>query len=821
MSFTLKTKILVIATAVIMVAIGAVIVTSAQQSARDYEEALQSRSVAIAKSLAIQLERILQLGLRIDDIVGFEEQCNEVVSSYSGIELAFVADKQGRVVFHSDSVSPSLADELLQAVVTGHEGVITQSTNRLTWHNATMPAMDQENIHVASVIVSFPAQLVSSKIARTLWMDLWVGALVLISGLAILYLSLTHFVTSPLSELLSTVVTLRKAPLDLTRRASVETSDELGQLGTAFNQLMEELQNTTVSKAELEDAMLELQRLSAALAEQKEQVEVILQSIGDAVISVDNRTTVRFLNRAAERLCDWTLKDAEGLPLQSVFNLYDAANATPLPDPFEPAFSKNKAISNPVEADLQRRDGTTIAVDYTASPMHNSDGQINGGVLTLRDVSKERGLAQRLSWEASHDALTGLVNRREFSNRLEKAIMRSNKNHSQHVLCFMDLDRFKVVNDTAGHAAGDQLLISLSARMSELVRGTDTLARLGGDEFAVLLEDCPLNQAERISGTLLSTVEEFRFEHNTQVFSLGVSIGLAIVDGSAASEEILTMADTACYMAKEQGRNRICVYQTGNSDAYERRLQADWITRINAALSADRFTLYYQSYLPLNKAFDDREHLEVLVRMLDESNNIVLPASFLPAAERYGVMPNIDRWVIARVFSLYHTFVEQRDGRPLTCAINISGASLNTKGLLEFIEEKSEAYNIPERAICFEVTETIAINNLNSAIEFIQGCKNLGFLFALDDFGTGVSSFGYLKALPVDFLKIDGSFVKNITNDHVDKAMTETINRIGHIMGITTIAEYAETQASINMLREIGVDLAQGYGVHIPEPLLQ
>lgn|GEM_PF-1036122 len=819
MILTLKIKILVIATAVILVAIAAVTISSAYQSSLDYEDALQSRSEAIAQGLTIQMERLLQLGLDVDDIVGFEEQCHEVVRSYPGIDAALVAVPNGNIVFQSGQVLTRLEGELLQAVQKGVEGVVVQTVGSGVWHNAVMPAYNPNKQYVASIVVAFSDQFVSDKITQTLWVDMGVGLCVLFTGLALLYISLSKYVTRPLTQLLSTVVMLRQTPLDLTRRATVQTADELGQLGTAFNQLMDELQHTTVSKVELEVAMDEQRRLSDALAEQKERVEVTLRSIGDAVVAVDAETLVRYLNPVAEKLCGLTLKQAEGLPLQEVMYFTNSNTNEALPNPFEPAFAMKKAVSNHADSELRSKNGLTIAVDYTASPMHSPDGALSGGVLTLRDVSKERGLAQRLSWEASHDVLTGLVNRREFANRLEAALDRSNKEQCRHVLCFMDLDRFKVVNDSAGHAAGDQLLIMLSSVLAERVRGSDTLARLGGDEFALLLEECPLDQAERVAAELLEVVDNFRFEHKGQLFTLGVSIGLAVVDDRSTAEEVLTMADTACYMAKEQGRNRVCVYHVGNSEAYERRLQVDWVSRIHSALEEGRFTLFYQSFCRLQNNLEEREHIEVLLRMLDENNNIILPSSFLPAAERYGLMPLIDRWVIAKAFSLYHEMTELHDGQLLTCSINLSGSSLNAKGLMKFIEIQAKKYKLPPKSICFEVTETTAINNLNSAIDFIQGCKSLGFLFALDDFGTGVSSFGYLKALPIDFLKIDGSFVKNITSDHVDKAMTDTINRVGHIMGITTIAEYAEDQAAIDVLREIGVDFAQGFGVHKPEPL--
>jgi len=301
-----------------------------------------------------------------------------------------------------------------------------------------------------------------------------------------------------------------------------------------------------------------------------------------------------------------------------------------------------------------------------------------------------------------------------------------------------------------------------------------------------------------------------------------VSIGLAAATGdSTGSAEVLSMADTACYWAKEQGRNRVCVYRTGDSDMAARRRETGWITRIKSALAEDRFTLYHQSYLPLNAGAEPRRHLEVLLRMIDEQGNLVQPGSFLPAAERYNLMPAIDRWVVSKVFAGYHALVAARGGEPLTCAINLSGTSLNAEGFLDFIRQQSLEHALPPHSICFEVTETAAINNLRKAAEFIRECKSMGFLFALDDFGTGTSSFGYLKNLAVDYLKIDGGFVKNLEHDAIDKAMTETINHIGHIMGIKTVAEYAENDAIIQRLKSMGVDYAQGYGICMPTPLFE
>jgi diguanylate cyclase (GGDEF)-like protein len=426
------------------------------------------------------------------------------------------------------------------------------------------------------------------------------------------------------------------------------------------------------------------------------------------------------------------------------------------------------------------------------------------------------------SWEATHDVLTGLVNRREFESLVEGSVASARDAGKHHVVCYMDLDQFKVVNDTCGHAAGDDLLKEVAGLLQSRVRESDTLARLGGDEFGLLLEGCSLERAQFIAADLLAAIGDVRFNRDAKLFTIGVSIGLATVTGdSNSSAETLSMADTACYWAKEQGRNRVCVYRTGDTDMATRRREMGWIARINSALAEDRFTLYHQSYLPLNEAAGACKHIEVLLRMIDEEGNLVQPGSFLPAAERYNLMPAVDRWVVRAVFSRYHALVAQRGGEPLTCAINLSGTSLNAEGFFDFVRQQALEHALPPQSICFEITETAAINNLRTAAEFIKECKSMGFLFALDDFGTGTSSFGYLKNLPVDYLKIDGGFVKNLERDAVDKAMTETINRIGHIMGIKTVAEYAENAAIIQELRGMGVDYAQGYGVCKPTPLFE
>lgn len=817
---SLRSKILLIVTAVIIAAVIAVIVTNTHISSKEYEAALQSRSTAIGKSLAIQFERLLQLGLIIEDITGFEEQCQEVVRAYPGIDQAMVVNATGEVIFSSDAVNPSLHGSLYDAVRNETNGVVTQSLAGVTRHYAIVPAFTPQGDHVASVVVGFPAELITTRLQQMLWTEVGVAVLVLICGLIVLYVALVTFVTRPLGGLIATVTKLRDSPQDMTRRTAVVSQDELGQLGLAFNSLMDELQLTTVSKSELEQALHELQRVSNALFSQKEHLEVTLRSIGDAVISVNSERLIQYINPVAERLTGWNLTSAKDKPLQDILQLVDVANAEPLPDPFLPAFEALTAVSNDVDAELRHRDGAMTAVNYTAALMHGPEGDITGGVLTLRDVSAERRMAQQLSWEASHDPLTGLINRREFTARVEAALTTTKNSGQHHVVCFMDLDRFKIINDTAGHAAGDEFLKMLASSLKAHTRQSDSLARLGGDEFALLLEGCSLEKAQSIATTLLSVVENLRFDWKGRVYTVGISIGMASVNGDVGCAEVLSMADTACYLAKEQGRNRVCIYTADNLDMTKRRCEGDWVTRINAALMEDRFVLYHQTYMDLAAEPDARDHMEILLRMVDENGQLVPPGNFIPAAERYNLMPTVDRWVIKNVFAAYHQLVAQREGRALTCAVNLSGTSLNSTGLFDFIKQQASIHKLPPHAICFEITETAAINNLHNAMELIEACKGLGILFALDDFGTGTSSFGYLKNLPVDYLKIDGGFVRNMGQSDIDRAMTETIHRIGKIMGIRTVAEYAESEGIIDQLREIGVDFAQGYAVSMPSPLM-
>jgi len=451
-----------------------------------------------------------------------------------------------------------------------------------------------------------------------------------------------------------------------------------------------------------------------------------------------------------------------------------------------------------------------------ATPLFDDSGTIIAHLAITRDISERKQTEEQLSFQASHDALTGLVNRREFERRAERLFTTMKQDKSEHALCFMDLDQFKVVNDTCGHIAGDELLRQLSTVLQNEVRHRDTLARLGGDEFGVLMEHCSLDGAHRVATSLLTAIQDYQFSWEDRSFRIGVSIGLVPLTASTPNlTELLKNADIACYMAKDKGRNRVHVYHGEDSEIAKRHGEMQWVTRISQALEEDRFCLYAQIIVPLDGS--SHKHYELLIRMIDEKGEIIPPGAFLPATERYNLISKIDRWVIEHAFRLlvaHPRFLEQVD----YIAINLSGQSLTDEEFKDYVIKQLQDTGIGGEKICFEITETAAISNLNMATKFISALKGLGCRFSLDDFGSGLSSFGYLKNLQVDYLKIDGMFVKDIVDDPIDRAMVKSINEIGQVMGMKTIAEFVENDEIKGMLREIGVNYAQGYSIGKPQP---
>src|SRR6202050_5134905 len=557
-----------------------------------------------------------------------------------------------------------------------------------------------------------------------------------------------------------------------------------------------------------------------ALFREKESVQITLQSIGDGVITTDAKGVIDYVNPVAEALTGWRLEDSQGRAIEEIFRAFHEETCEPLENPLAVAIRRTRSIKSVRPMLLIRRDGNEIYVERKASPIRDGSGAVSGGVLVFHDVSEARELNRRLSYHASHDVLTGLVNRREFENRMERALKSAKARETSYALCCLDLDQFKIVNDTCGHSAGDALLGQVGALLKSKVRWRDTLARLGGDEFGILLESCSLDEAMRTAEALREAVRNFKFTWEERTFRLGASIG--VVPITADNEDVasvLSAADSACQAAKEAGRNRVHSFEENDIDLMRRRREMQWAARINNALEEGRFELFRQTIMPLQKT-EAGAHYELLLRMRDEAGKIVGPDNFMTAAERYGITPSIDRWVIENAFRWLVSEADER-ARLSMCSINLSAQSLGDDKFLPYVIDQFHRSGLDATKICFEIMETAAIASFSQANRFIQALKELGCKFALDDFGTGLSSFGYLKHFPVDFLKIDGSFVHEILCDPIDREMVRSINEIGHLTGKKPIAEFAETAEIIQMLTSLGIDYAQGYGIAQPQRVLK
>ncbi len=554
-----------------------------------------------------------------------------------------------------------------------------------------------------------------------------------------------------------------------------------------------------------------------ALFQEKERAQVTLQSIGDAVITTDEHGLVEYLNPVAEQRLGVESSAACGKLIDDLLSLVCDDSSARIDNPVLQCLREGRTHEGKGGSILRSNAGEEFAIQYSAAPIRDRDGNVIGAVMVFHDVSQERSLYQRMSYQAAHDALTGLINRRELESRLTTAVNSVWSDETlEHCLLYIDLDQFKVVNDTCGHTAGDELLKRVTGILKEHIRTSDCLARLGGDEFAVLLMDCPLDRAEKIAENIRTTVNDFRFIWQDRTFSVSASIGLVSIDARSESiSSVLSAADVACYASKDAGRNRTSVYNSEAAPSQHKQMQ--WVSRIMQACEDDRLVLFYHPIIALTGDESER-HFEVLLRMRDPYGKLVPPNSFIPAAERYNLMPVIDRWVVGH--ALQH-LVQQEACRPeeqYTLSINLSGSSLSDTHFLNSLRAELETHAYRPGSLCFEITETAAISNLEDVVHFMHEIRKLGCLFALDDFGSGLSSFAYLKDLPVDFLKIDRHFVKNIATDVVDHSMVAAINQVGHVMGLKTIAEGVETQEVLDKVRAAGVDYAQGFLFAEPEP---
>ncbi|HXU44187.1 MAG TPA: EAL domain-containing protein [Thermoanaerobaculia bacterium] len=553
---------------------------------------------------------------------------------------------------------------------------------------------------------------------------------------------------------------------------------------------------------------------------ESELARATLASMADGVVATDARGRVELLNPAAEKLAGWPAEEARGLPVAAVFRLIDEGTGREVEHPVQRCLASGESLRLSERIALQRREGSRHAVECTCSPIRDQQGAQVGAVLVFQDVTEKRLLALQLAHQATHDALTGLFNRPAFDGHLQRALEESRRAGVTHALGYMDLDQFKLVNDTCGHLAGDELLRRVTELVQGAVRSSDLVARLGGDEFGILMLSCPLETAERLIGKFHRELQSFRFTWQDKNFNVGASIGLVPINADFTSvAHLLSAADHACYVAKDKGRNRIQVYRPDTAEFVKRDAEMTWVLRIQETLERDRFRLFSQEIRPLARRQGTGFRFEVLLRMVSPSGKIHLPSDFIRAAERYGLMRSIDRWVIGRCLA---TLAGEPAGQLAAldlCSINLSAVSLGDDSFLDFVLDELDRTRFPGEKLCFEITETAAIENLAQATRLLVRLGARGVRFALDDFGSGMASYAYLKDLPVSFLKIDGKFIQDIVTDSLDRAMVESINQVGHVMGLETVAESVGSLAAVNQLRALGVDYAQGHWISPPRPL--
>ncbi|MFN7942097.1 MAG: EAL domain-containing protein [Thermoanaerobaculia bacterium] len=558
-----------------------------------------------------------------------------------------------------------------------------------------------------------------------------------------------------------------------------------------------------------------------ALFQEKERAQVTLASIGDGVIRTDSRAMIDYMNPAAERLTGWRLHEAYGRHLREVFQVVDPATHTLLLDPVTRCLAEGRYVEFPGERMLQPRNGGPLPVRDSASPILNRNGRATGAVLAFKDISELRSIEQERSFFSKHDPLTGLLNRQAFEDEVESAVASAKQSDLVHVVGYLDLDQFRLINDTCGHFVGDELLKQVVQRLAARLGEDDLLARLGGDEFGFLFRATSLPGALLKAQELRRALQESRFSWQDRVFEILASVGLVpVTEESRDGAAVLAAADAACAVAKERGGNRVHEYRPSDHAIAKRVGEMQWIQQIHQAFEAERFELHAQRIVPLSAEAQPEPLAEIFIRMTTERGESVPTAAFIAAAERYHLISTMDRWVIRESFGLLGGRGPRRPLFDATYTLNLSGQSLGEEALLEHVLREIERSGVDPRRVCFEITETAAIANLTSALRFISALKSLGCRFVLDDFGSGFSSFAYLKNLPVDFLKIDASFTRQLPNDRIQRALVESMQQIGRVLGMKTIAEGVEDEATIGILRELGVDYAQGFALHRPEPLV-
>jgi len=646
------------------------------------------------------------------------------------------------------------------------------------------------------------------------------GALVGIASKDLIGRSLSELVPAEYAELVSDNIRRRLAGEPASERYEIELVGAQGQVSRL--ELASTLLHLGGTPALLVTAVeMTPRRSTQAPAQDRSRALATLDSVGEGLITTDGRGRIDYMNPAAETLTGMTNAAAAGKFFADIASLVDEGSRKSLGDPVRQCLGTGARVTLGRRALLlSKQGGDEFHIELSAAPIRSVNQEITGAVILLHDVTEMSGIARQMSYQASHDALTGLVNRREFERRLQEAVETAHGGQTSHVLCYLDLDRFKAVNDTCGHLAGDNMLREIATLLKEQVRDSDTVGRLGGDEFGLLLIGCPLEKARQIAEDVTHAVNDYRFVWKDKIFNVGVSIGLVEIGQESGSlDDVMSAADSACYVAKKQGTMHVHVYSARDEAAARHRGEIQWLQKLQTALRDNRFELYVQ---PIVSTSDTGEAtgpaLEVFVRMTDGEDAAVGPSQFLKTAERYRLMPLIDRWVVQTALAaIGRGGLRVPEGRSV--AINIAGQTLGDSQFLEFVVDCFDRTGVPPSQVCFEVTENSVVTNLDYARRFIGVLHGMGCKFALDNFGSGLGSFSNLKTLAMDYLKIDGSFMRNIARDTVNQAMVTAMIKLARTLDFKTIAEQVEDSASLEAARKMGIDFVQGYIIGRPQPM--
>jgi diguanylate cyclase (GGDEF)-like protein/PAS domain S-box-containing protein len=751
----------------------------------------------------LNAERDLKIGLTQDELIHVFSNLGKKPAS-SAIPVLESLQKRfgfnGMVITYDDRpIATGMPDNKADIVEWGFQTDpdSTGGGQKQLWAKVYLPRLDEE-------VASYRKNI------------LLVMAIIFLSFGFVLQAILKRVLSRPITRMVKTADGIIQGDNDL--RFDELRNDELGYLGTFINRVLDHL---TTKQKELENSLAGQTIAEQFLSREKERAEITLYSISDAVITTTRTGHIDFMNRAAEELSGLEAARQHGEDINSALDLYFNDGERPLKLPVNAAVESTDIQLVPLKGSciLRRNDGVQLNIKYNIAPILEPNGNVMGSVIVFHDITDSLTMTRKLSYQATHDSLTGLMNRAEFDTRIRIVLKQSHESETEesHGLLYMDLDQFKIVNDSCGHMAGDELLRQISERLNQRLAGKGILARLGGDEFGVLVNDCSKREAHTIADELRREVEDFRFTWEDKSFTLGISTGIVMINNDSESPDILlSMADRACYAAKDSGRNRIRIYQPNDIEMVRRNRDTQWVSRLRKSIEADSLLLSRQFIAPVNADSSKGDMYEILIGMKNDKGDRIPASAFLPAAERYSLMPQMDRWIVRNVFD----WLARNPGeleKLETCMINLSGLTLNDDSFSGYVYECIEKSEIPPAKICFEITETAAISNLARTGRLIRSLKAEGCRFALDDFGSGMSSYAYLKHLPVDFVKIDGIFVRDLADDPIDRALVTSINEIAHILEKETVAEYVENEAIMDIIRDIGVDYAQGFSIALPE----